>query len=260
MILKKTLWGLNYKYMDLHIDQNKLGNLLSDINCDLVFKEETLSTNEDLKQMKMARGPICEVALSQISGKGSNGRSFISTKGSGIYFSILLKDNNYKYLTPNVSVAIYKSFKKLYNIELSIKWVNDLYYKNKKVCGILCEKNFVDDSVVIGIGINLFRIEDNILKENNLENIAGYIFEKEDEGKIDFEFLIYEIIKNVLSNINKNEIDEVYKNKNLVLNKEVSYKSKKYVAKSINNEGHLIIESGSELIEIASKNDIEIVI
>ncbi len=246
--------------MNLHIDEIKLGKLLSDINCDLVYKEKTSSTNEDLKQMNVPLCPICEVALSQTKGKGSNGRSFVSTKGSGIYFSILLKDNNYKYITPNVAVAIYKSFQKLYNIELGIKWVNDLYYKNKKVCGILCEKNLENDSMVIGIGINLFKIEEDVLKENDLENIAGYIFEKEDDKKIDFTYLICEIVNNVLIYIKENEIDEIYKTNNLVLNKEVFYKSKKYVAKSINNEGHLIIENGDEHIEIASKNDIEIVI
>ena len=246
--------------MDLHINETNLDKLLSDINCGLIFKEETSSTNEDLKKISVDTKPICEVALSQTKGKGSNGRSFLSTKGSGIYFSILLKDNNYKYITPNVAVGIYKSFKKLYDIELGIKWVNDLYYKNKKVCGILCEKNLEDNSIVIGIGINLFKIEENILKENNIENIAGYIFENEDKEKIDFTFLIFEIVKNVLSYISKNEIDEIYKINNLVLNKEVSYKSKKYIAKSINNEGHLIIESNGETVEIASKNDIEIVI
>lgn len=246
--------------MDLHIDETKLSKLLSDINCDLIFKEETLSTNEDLKQMKIGPRSICEVALSQTSGKGSNGRSFVSTKGSGIYFSILLKDNGYKYVTPKIATLIYKAFQNLYGINLGIKWVNDLYYKGKKVCGILCEKNFESDSIIIGIGINLFKIENDVLKENNLENIAGYIFDEGERNKIDFTYLVYEIVKNVYDEINKNKIDEIYKNNNLVLNKEVLYNSKKYIAKSINNEGHLIIEDSNGSIEIASKNDIEIVI
>ncbi len=246
--------------MSLNIDENKLSKLLDEEGLDLIYRNETVSTNEDLKKMKDIARPICEVALSQTKGKGSNGRSFISTKGSGIYFSILLKDNNYKYLTPNVAVAIYKSFQELFGINLGFKWVNDLYYKNKKVCGILCEKNLEEDFIIIGIGINLFKIDEAVLRENNLENIAGYIFDKEDEEKIDCTLLIYEIVKNICSLISKNKIDEIYKNNNLILNSKVLYKSKKYIAKSINNEGHLIIESGGNNIEIASRNDIEIVI
>ncbi len=240
------------------LDKNILSRLLKQLDCELILVDRTISTNDDLKKIKNFNNTICEVALMQEGGRGSNGRSFVSEQASGIYFSILIKNNNYKYITEKAAVCVHEVFKKIYNKNLKIKWVNDLYYDNKKVCGILCENIMQDNSIIIGIGINLFRIDEKVLSDNDLTKIAGYIFDNNED--VDKNIIICEIIKLILESLDKNEIDEIYMNDNLILGKEVLYGGDKYIATKVNNMGHLIITNDKTSVEIVSRNDIEIMI
>ena len=56
-------------------------------------------------------------------------------------------------LTCRAAVAAAEAVEHITGLECGIKWVNDLYYQGKKVCGILCEQ--IGESAVIGIGVNL---------------------------------------------------------------------------------------------------------
>lgn len=103
-------------------------------------------------------------ADTQTAGHGRMGRSFFSPDGTGIYMSLIYypkeKLQNPALITASTAVAVCRLIDKTFNIETQIKWVNDIYYKGKKICGILTEGN-IDfssssiKSVVIGIGINL---------------------------------------------------------------------------------------------------------
>lgn len=121
------------------------------------------------------------VAREQTNGHGTNERSFVSPKNSGIYFTILhfYKDNKeLSFITQKVAVAVYSAFKTIFDIELKIKWVNDLYYNDKKVCGVLCRNLIRNKAVLIGIGIDLF---ENFNFDESLKDIAGYIFKDKKE-------------------------------------------------------------------------------
>lgn len=89
------------------------------------------------------------------------GRSFFSPGGRGIYFSLLFPVTGDMRgavsLTCAASVAVMRALRAVTGKQTGIKWVNDLYYNRKKICGILCEAVTVGEkrSVVIGIGINL---------------------------------------------------------------------------------------------------------
>lgn len=121
------------------------------------------------------------VTKHQTDGHGSKGRKFISTKDVGIYFTLLHfydDEKELKYITQKVAVAVYKTFYEVFGIELSIKWINDLYYKDKKVCGILCRNLIKHKAVIIGVGIDLFK-NDSI--DDEIKDIAGYIFKDKEE-------------------------------------------------------------------------------
>lgn len=180
------------------------------------------------------------IAKSQSNGHGSYGKTFIS-EDNGIYFSLgIFYDNSIIALTPKVAVAIYEAFSKLYNIKLSIKWINDLYFHNKKVAGILCKYIALKKCYIIGIGIDLYENK-NITKD--LEDIIGYIFDK----KIDEQKLVFEIIDNIYNLLDK-KLPDVYKSDNIVLNKNFMFQNKKYRVRYINDEGNMIAE------EVASSN------
>ena len=121
------------------------------------------------------------IARKQTNGHGAHGKKFISDNYVGIYFTLLHFYNNtneLKYITQKAAVAIYNTFNEIFGIDLSIKWINDLYYEQKKIAGILCRNLIKHNAVIIGIGIDLFY---NINIDDRIKDIAGYVFKDIDE-------------------------------------------------------------------------------
>ena len=97
----------------------------------------------------------------QTSGKGRRGNKWISNKGDSLMFSILLKPNlpieKIGLISILSGISVSSAIKKIYNIEASLKWPNDVLVNNKKLAGILVESKIIKNQVhiVIGIGINI---------------------------------------------------------------------------------------------------------
>lgn len=124
------------------------------------------STNTRAKQLAAEGCPSDTIVIAnkQTAGKGRLGRNFYSPPDSGLYLSYVLRTNlraeDAVLITTAVSVAVARAIQNLTGQEVKIKWVNDLYYKEKKICGILTEaisdfESGCIEAVVIGIGINL---------------------------------------------------------------------------------------------------------
>ena len=123
------------------------------------------STNQYLKEAnkdELQSGHVV-IADEQMSGRGRRGRTFVSAKGEGVYLSILLKLNGQNHdlrlLTVCAAVAVSKAIENICDIDAKIKWVNDIFLNNKKVCGILTEATLSAelqelDTIILGIGIN----------------------------------------------------------------------------------------------------------
>lgn len=155
------------------------------------------------------------IVLSRIqnAGRGSKGRSFYSPN-TGLYFTyatdILTKlspneltEDFQNTITPKVAVAVYRTLNKLYKIDTKIKWINDLYLCNKKICGILTESISYPKYLIVGIGINLIKPK-NI--PDDIDNIFGYIFENEQDAIINKKNIIETkniIVKNIISELQK---------------------------------------------------------
>ena len=128
---------------------------------------ETLeSSNQTAKQLALSGAPHGTLVLTgqQAAGRGRMGRKFESPAGKGVYLSLILRADisaaDAQAVTVSAAVAVCRAVKKLCGLELSIKWVNDLYYHGKKVCGILTEAGADLESgrlewLVVGIGLNL---------------------------------------------------------------------------------------------------------
>ncbi len=201
--------------------------------------EEVDSTNDYVERLvkeKKINDDIILVANSQTKGHGTKGRFFLSDKDVGLYFTIALFYNDeIKYLTQKVSVAIKKAIYELYNVSLDIKWINDLYYRDKKVCGILCKNIINRKCIIIGIGIDLYKNEN---LSDDLKKIVGYIFEEKIVDK-------KELVKKIYENIHKSlyeELDEVYRKENIALNKKVKVLGKIGEVIDIDCELNLIIK------------------
>ncbi|HIW36411.1 MAG TPA: biotin--[acetyl-CoA-carboxylase] ligase [Candidatus Treponema faecavium] len=103
-------------------------------------------------------------AETQTAGKGRQGRSFYSPAGRGLYMSLLYAPaggvKKPAVITAGAAVAVCRAASALYGRECLIKWVNDVFYNGKKVCGILTEgminmETMLIESAVIGIGVNI---------------------------------------------------------------------------------------------------------
>ncbi len=116
------------------------------------------STNTHLAALARAGEKEGRVILAetQTAGRGRLGRSFFSPAGSGIYMSLLLRPrtSDAGQLTTLAAVVVSDAISRVCGIEVGIKWVNDLIFAQKKLCGILAE-GVVGEFMVIGIGINV---------------------------------------------------------------------------------------------------------
>ncbi|MGN0589876.1 MAG: biotin--[acetyl-CoA-carboxylase] ligase [Ruminiclostridium sp.] len=133
---------------------------------DITIEETVTSTNTVLKAMAEQgekEGKIL-IAREQTAGKGRLGRSFYSPKNSGLYISFLLRPRfsarDALYITTAAAAAVSEAIDLVAGVETEIKWVNDIYYKGKKLCGILTEASIDFESgglhyAVLGIGINV---------------------------------------------------------------------------------------------------------
>ena len=132
--------------------------------------EKTTSTNTIVKELASENGEgLVVVAGEQTAGRGRMGRAFFSPGDSGVYTSILLKPQikpeDAVQITTAAAVSVCRSLEKLGIFDSKIKWVNDIYISNKKVCGILTESSFNSqkgmlDFAVLGVGINIYESEE----------------------------------------------------------------------------------------------------
>ena len=136
------------------------------------FAKETDSTNEWCKRMSKegAEHGTLAVAEFQSAGKGRLGRRWTAPEGSSVMMSILLRpefEPQYaSMLTLVMGLSVAQAVKEL-DVEVSIKWPNDVVVSRKKICGILTEMGLENGKireVIIGIGINvnLEEIQDDL--------------------------------------------------------------------------------------------------
>lgn len=124
------------------------------------------STNNRAKALALAgaaQGTLV-IADRQSAGRGRFGRKFHSPQGVGAYLSIVLRPrvdaDQAAMLTPMAAVAVARAIEAVADVRASIKWVNDVYIGDKKVCGILCEAGLDAQGaqmqyVVVGVGVNV---------------------------------------------------------------------------------------------------------
>lgn len=106
------------------------------------------------------------VADFQSAGRGQRGNKWSSRKAENLTFSILFKPRN---LLAQNQFAISEAtalgvcrYLKNKNVEAKIKWPNDIYVGDKKICGILIENAVAGDKLlhsISGIGLNINQIE-----------------------------------------------------------------------------------------------------
>lgn len=226
----------------------------------LIHFEKIDSTNEEAKRrfLKDEKEPVLLWADYQSAGKGRNGRSFYSPHDTGIYFSYLHVEasrsemNNLIFVTTAAAVFVADALNTYAGADAKIKWVNDIYQNEKKVCGILAEAVFDEEStgIVVGIGINLTteKFPDEI--KAVASGVGSFSTEK-----------LTEIKKNILNHVGnsfaeffdncdskdyREKVLEKYRSLSLVIGREVTFykqdtEEKRGIAVAIEEDGSLIV-------------------
>ncbi|WP_455240783.1 biotin--[acetyl-CoA-carboxylase] ligase [Methanothermobacter tenebrarum] len=124
--------------------------------------DEVDSTNiiaKELAEDDASEGTVV-IAKTQTRGRGRRGKKWISPRG-GIWMSIILRPEippaKAPHLTLVTGVAVAKTLKREFGLDVGIKWPNDILIGDKKVCGILTEAHArfnTIEYIVVGIGID----------------------------------------------------------------------------------------------------------
>lgn len=205
------------------------------------------STQEYVQKYIKKRQDALVYADEQTAGMGTKGRSFISQKG-GLYVSKLTFHQNLKVengwsIMVDTAMAVVKTLL-CYGVDAKIKWPNDIWVNNKKICGILTKNAFCGefiDYTIVGIGVN---INNDIAEE--IKDIA--ISLKSVLGReVDIQSFLLSLTLNLSTPV---EIGE-YKKRNVVLGQKITITRGEQVFESVATDilpnGALLLENGQTL-------------
>lgn len=224
----------------------------------LVKLSEVDSTNTYLKYLVSNSKPLIEgtviMADHQFAGRGQNDNIWNSNKGQNLTVSIYLRPSflavtEQFFLNIAVCLGITDALITLLNNDCVIKWPNDIFYKNRKLGGILIEntsKGYLIKESVIGIGLNVNQTDFGDLndKATSIAKILHQNYELTD--------LLAQICAAIekrylqLKSRQKFILEADYKNRLYLLNKPSSFEINNEVIEGeivgIAPEGYLIIK------------------
>ncbi len=128
-----------------------------------ILLHETASTNSYLSRMaSILPSSTVIYTHNQTAGRGQRGNKWEAEPGKNLTFSMLLKDAAVSpaeqfFISEGVSLAV-ADFLSRYTDDITIKWPNDVYYRDKKICGMLIEHSLQGNKLknsIIGVGINI---------------------------------------------------------------------------------------------------------
>lgn len=222
----------------------------------LDVRQTVTSTNTLAKEMasKGASQGTVLIAREQTEGRGRMGRTFYSPSSSGIYFSIILRPKlnleDSLLITTGTAVAVAKAIETVAKADARIKWVNDIFVDDKKVCGILTEASLNFESggleyAVVGIGIN---IETTSFPEE-IRQIAGSIFREKPGDAPVTSMLVAEVLNNLavcMDSLTDLNYLEEYRKRSFLIGKDILViKGKEIIpakAIDIDEKARLVVE------------------
>ena len=156
------------------------------------FYYDELDSTQDEARRLIQSGKVKDIsyviANSQTQGRGTRGRKWSSPASSGIYLSVIhlpdVKTGSPRLFelttlyTQAAGIACVEAIKEITGIECNLKPLNDIYYKGKKLGGILIESRLQEKGIsylISGVGINIQKavheLDRDIIEPISLEDI-----------------------------------------------------------------------------------------
>lgn len=221
------------------------------------------STNSRAKELAVSGAKHGTVIISneQTKGRGRYGKTFESPKDSGIYMSLILRPEEFSAIDPSLmtayaAVVVSDVLGSISGKDIGIKWVNDLFFNGKKVCGILTEAvtNLETgrlDWIVVGIGINV--TTDVHAFSSDVQTVATAIFDDDNKSVIRNE-IAASVVNQFFARekeMTQEEMMQIYRDKSIVIGKQVSVVSGNQqfeaIAEDILDNGSLVIKTSDGL-------------
>jgi len=128
---------------------------------EIIHIEEMDSTNRWMKEN--GEGEMVVTTEFQTAGRGCGSNMWESERGKNLLFSVLIHPKNVLarnqfVITQIVSVALCETLKRYLDMPIEIKWPNDIYAGDKKICGVLIENKLEGCCIkdcIIGVGLNV---------------------------------------------------------------------------------------------------------
>lgn len=159
---------------------------------EIIHLEEVVSTNLSLRERLNGRllpeGSVLWADV-QTAGRGQAGNSWESEAGKNLTFSTVLYPDvipaNKQFLISQITALSVKETLDQHTGEITVKWPNDIYRQDKKICGMLIENDLAGNTIccsIQGIGINLNQeiFLSNAPNPVSLTQITGLTYDREE--------------------------------------------------------------------------------
>lgn len=231
----------------------------------LIYLSKTESTNDYLAaNIATEQFPCAVISEHQSKGKGQRQNTWASEKGTSLTFSLGLYFQG-KQVNPLWSLVfaltVCETLNELTKQTIQIKWPNDLYINGAKFAGILIE-SFADDGgvkVITGIGINLKTPAGQFdypvtAFASSVDNAVVYANIINNTIKSWQQFLMGEF--NLIDRFKQH--DYLYNHK-ITLTDNVSKQTQIGIAKGIDGNGYLLIDTKQGLKKVINQHRIRVI-
>lgn len=210
------------------------------------FDYEEVSSTMDEASKKVDEGisdGLVVSARKQTLGRGRNGKSFSSEKDLGLWVTlgVLVPKGTAPFQQIKIfSVALCALLNQDYGINAKIKWPNDIFCENKKLCGLLAEWHKNQKTLLLGFGLNVNHHETDW--GIDLKEIAISMFQAS-KKTISLDKLLNDILL-AFEEAQKQDaatINELYKSYGLIWGHFALLNGKKVFVKEIANDGALVV-------------------
>jgi BirA family biotin operon repressor/biotin-[acetyl-CoA-carboxylase] ligase len=121
------------------------------------------------------------VAENQTKGRGKTARQWESLDAKNVYLSMKImvdREDCFNYVFA-VGIIVLKTLKYFFqDINLKLKWPNDVLLNDKKIAGILLERDIGNNSLIIGLGLNLNSYPSQTMFRATSLKEEGYLLDK----------------------------------------------------------------------------------
>ena len=231
----------------------------------LIYFNNCASTQDELidflNQHYLSEDFLAVYTFNQTKGRGQYGNSWENLPEENLAYSFALKTKNinvsdtcFNFYT---AILVRDFIANLTKTEVKIKWPNDLILKNKKICGMLFEKN--KNYFVVGIGINILQENfKNLPKAGSVLSQTGLFFELKAFTESLHQYLFEHLVQKEIPN----NILELY-HLHLYRKNEVSVFEKNEVRqngiiKNVDENGYIWIDLENEGLQKFFHKEIEL--